>query len=151
MKRCKHLFLIAAILVATAWAGYAAHDARGGRQADRGGRQGDPRVFEMRTYYAHPGKMEALHARFRDHTNKLFVKHGMALVGFWSPIDEKQAEQKMVYILAFPSKEAADKSWEAFRNDPDWKTARAASEKDGPLVAKVESVYLKATDYSPIK
>ena len=105
----------------------------------------------MRTYYAHPGKMNALHARFRDHTNKLFVKHGMTLIGYWSPIDSKQAEQKLIYILAYPSKEAADKSWDAFRKDPDWNAARKASEKDGPLVAKVESVYMNPTDYSPIK
>jgi hypothetical protein len=109
------------------------------------------RVFEMRTYYAHPGKMKALHARFRDHTCKLFEKHGMTLIGFWSPTDPKEAEEKMVYILAYPSKEAADKSWAAFRSDPDWKVAREASEKDGPLVMKVDSVYLNPTDYSRIK
>jgi hypothetical protein len=111
----------------------------------------DTRVFEMRTYYAAPGKMEALHARFRDHTCKLFKKHGMEIVGFWSPIDPKEAGQKLVYILAYPSKEAADRSWKAFRDDPDWKAARAASEKDGTLVQKVESVYLNPTDYSPLK
>lgn len=111
----------------------------------------DNRVFEMRTYYAAPGKMAALHARFRDHTCKLFEKHGMTLIGFWSPINPKEADQKMVYILAFPSKEAAAKSWKAFSNDPDWKKAYAESEKDGKLVAKVESVYLNATDYSPVK
>src|SRR4030088_1340655 len=80
----------------------------------------DTRVFEMRTYYANPGKMDALHARFRDHTNKLFVKHGMTLIGFWSPIDAKEAEEKMIYILAYPSKDAAKKSWDAFKSDPDW-------------------------------
>jgi hypothetical protein len=111
----------------------------------------DTRVFELRTYYAHPGKMAALHARFRDHTCKLFKKHGMTLIGFWSPIDAKQADNKMVYMLAFPSKEAADKSWQAFKDDPAWKAAKDASEKDGPLVERVESVYLKATDYSPLK
>lgn len=111
----------------------------------------DQRVFEMRTYYAHPGKMKALHARFRDHTCKLFQKHGITLIGFWSPIDAKDAEEKMIYILAYPSKEAADKSWAAFRGDPDWKAAREASEKDGPLVKKVESVYMNPTDYSPVK
>jgi hypothetical protein len=105
----------------------------------------------MRTYYAAPGKMDALHARFRDHTNKLFVKHGMTLIGYWSPIDAKDAEQKMIYILAYPSKEAAAKSWKEFQDDPAWKTAKAASEENGKLVAKVESTYLKATDYSPIK
>src|SRR5262245_42516417 len=109
------------------------------------------RVFEMRTYYAAPGKMKALHARFRDHTCALFKKHGMELIGFWSPTDEKEAERKMVYILAFPSKEAADKSWQAFRDDPDWKKARAESEKDGKLVERLESVYLNPTDYSPLK
>jgi hypothetical protein len=120
-----------------------------------GGEQGDkkvtPRVFEMRTYYANPGKMKALHDRFRNHTNKLFEKHGITLIGFWSPIDPKEAEVKMVYILAYPSKAAADKSWNDFKSDPDWKAAKAASEKDGVLVKKVDSVYLNPTDYSPIK
>jgi NIPSNAP len=111
----------------------------------------DMRVFEMRTYYANPGKMKALHARFRDHTCKLFEKHGMTLIGFWSPIDKEKAEEMMVYILAYPSKEAADQAWKAFRDDPDWKKAKADSEKDGPLVKKVESVYLNPTDYSKLK
>jgi hypothetical protein len=111
----------------------------------------DARVFELRTYFANPGKMEALHARFRDHTNKLFEKHGMTIIAFWSPIDAKEAERKLIYILAFPNKEAADKSWKAFREDPDWIKAKAESEKDGVLVEKVDSVYMKATDYSPIK
>ncbi len=111
----------------------------------------DARVFEMRTYYAEPGKMTALHARFRDHTNTLFKKHGMDIIGYWVPIDPKEAEEKMVYILAYPSKEAAEKSWKAFRADPVWNTAREASEKDGKLVKKVDSVFLNPTDYSPIK
>jgi hypothetical protein len=111
----------------------------------------DTRVFEMRTYYANPGKMEALHARFRDHTCKLFEKHGMTLIGFWSPTDPKEAEKKMVYILAYPSKEAREKSWEAFQADPDWIKAKAESEKDGKLVDKVDILFLKGTDYSAIK
>lgn len=115
------------------------------------GKKVDTRVFEMRTYYAHPGQMNALHARFRDHTNKLFVKHGMTLIGYWSPMKAEDAEQKMIYVLAYPSKAAADKSWADFRSDPDWITARNASETEGPLVAKVESVFLNPTDYSPIK
>src|SRR5438034_7759041 len=105
--------------------GLTAADAGGGKVK---GKPMDTRVFEMRTYYANPGKMEALHARFRNHTNKLFVKHGMTLIGYWSPTDPKQAEDKLIYILAYPSKEAADKSWKAFRADPDWKKARAESE-----------------------
>jgi len=111
----------------------------------------DTRVFELRTYYASPGKMKALHARFRDHTNKLFEKHGMTIIGFWVPTDPKEAEEKLVYILAFPSREAATKSWEAFRNDPAWVEAKKESEKDGVLVKKVDSVFLNPTDYSPIK
>lgn len=109
------------------------------------------RVFEMRTYYANPGKMKALHARFRDHTCKLFEKHGITLIGFWSPIDPKQADDVMVYILAYPSKEAADKAWKAFREDPEWIKAKTESEKEGVLVKKVESVYMNPTDYSKIK
>ncbi len=138
------LGIIATVIVVAAWAGYSAHGVQGGKKVET-------RVFEMRTYYAHPGRMNAMHARFRDHTCKLFEKHGMTLIGFWSPIDKKSAEEKMVYILAYPSKEAADKSWAAFRKDPDWIKARDASEKDGPIVAKVDSVYLNPTDYSTIK
>jgi hypothetical protein len=136
--------LIAACLIAAGWIGYAANGTEGDKKVDT-------RVFEMRIYYANPGKMEALHARFRNHTNKLFVKHGMTLIGYWSPTDPKQAEEKLIYILAYPSKEAADKSWKAFREDPEWNKARAESEKNGVLVKRVESVYMNPTDYSPIK
>jgi hypothetical protein len=107
------------------------------------------RIFEMRTYYAHPGRMTALDSRFRDHTCKLFEKHGIQLVGFWKPMGK--ADEVMVYILAYPSKEAADKSWKAFREDPVWLKAKEDSEKSGPIVKKVESVFLSPTDYSPIK
>jgi hypothetical protein len=109
------------------------------------------RVFELRTYYAAEGKMNALHARFRDHTCKLFEKHGMTVVGFWTPTKPEEAQKKLIYILAYPSKEAADKSWKAFRTDPDWLAAKAGSEKDGTLVDKVESVYMNPTDYSALK
>ena len=137
--------LVVAAVLALAVLGFAGrHDAQGDKKVNE-------RVFEMRTYYAHPGKMKDLHARFRDHTCKLFEKHGMTLVGFWSPADAKEAEEKMVYLLAYPSKAAADKSWNGFRNDPAWKAAHKASEENGPLVAKVESVYLNPTDYSAIK
>ena len=111
----------------------------------------DMRVFEMRTYYAHHGKMKAMHARFRDHTCKLFEKHGMTLIGFWTPIDKEKSEEVLVYILAYPSKEAAEKSWDAFRKDPDWIKAKADSEKDGNIVKKADSVFLTGTDYSKLK
>lgn len=110
------------------------------------------KVFEMRTYYTAPGKMEDLHKRFRDHTCALFKKHGMELVGFWEPVDEKSGKgEKMVYILAYPSREAAAASWKAFGADPEWKKVREASEKNGKIVTRVESVFLDSLDYSPIK
>lgn len=112
----------------------------------------DSRTFEMRTYYAAPGKLEALNARFRDHTCRLFKKHGIELVGFWIPTDkEKGAENTLVYILAHKSREAAKKSYADFGNDPDWKKAQSESEANGKLVEKIESVFLGATDYSPVK
>jgi hypothetical protein len=112
----------------------------------------DSRCFEMRTYYAAPGKFEDMNRRFRDHTCALFKKHGMELVGFWIPQDKEQgSENTMVYILAHKSREEAKKSWAAFSNDPEWKKVRNESEANGKLVEKVESVYLSATDYSPMK
>jgi hypothetical protein len=111
----------------------------------------DDRVFELRTYYAAPGKMKALHARFRDHTCKLFKKHGMTLIGFWTPAAAKEADKKLIYMLAFPSRKEAEKSWKAFREDPEWKKVKDDSEKDGKLVDKLESVYMNPTDYSPMK
>ncbi len=112
------------------------------------------RVFEMRTYYASPGKLEALHARFRDHTTKLFEKHGMTNVGYWVPIDGQTGAASgntLVYILSYPSLEARKKSWDDFQNDAEWKSVKEASEKDGKLVDKVDSVFLSPTDYSAIK
>jgi NIPSNAP len=109
------------------------------------------RFFEMRTYIAAEGKLDALNARFRDHTNKLFVKHGMELIGYWTPTEGPAAQNTLVYILAYPDKESRDNSWKGFVNDPDWKKAHAESEKNGKLVDKVISQYLKPTDYSPIK
>ena len=109
------------------------------------------RVFELRTYTANEGKLEALHARFRNHTAKLFEKHGMTNVGYWSPKDAPLSQNSLVYVLAYPSREAANKSWEEFRNDPDWKKVKQESEANGELVKKVDSVYMDPTDYSPLK
>ncbi len=121
------------------------------RRSALGENKVDTRVFELRTYHAAPGKMEALHARFRDHTGKLFKKHDMTVIGFWTPVDAKESEKTLVYLLAFPSREAADESWKAFMADPEWKAAKEASEKDGKLVDKVDRVFLNPTDYSPLK
>jgi hypothetical protein len=109
------------------------------------------KVYELRVYHTNPGKLEALHARFRDHTCKLFQKHGIELIGFWTPIQGEEAKNTLYYILAFPNAEAQQKAWQGFRDDPDWKKAKADSEKDGVLVNKVDSTNLKATDYSPLR
>ncbi len=109
------------------------------------------RFFEMRTYIANDGKLDALHARFRDHTNKLFVKHGIEIIGYWVPTDEKESKNTLIYILAYPSKEARDKSWKEFGADPVWKKAYEESHKDGVLVKQVISKFMTPTDYSPIK
>ena len=102
----------------------------------------------MRVYYAAPGKLDALNARFKDHTMKLFEKHGLTNIGYFVPTGENK-DNKLVYWIAAPSKEARDKSFKAFGADPDWKKAAAESEKDGKLVTKVDSVFLAVTDYSP--
>ncbi|MBV9122904.1 MAG: NIPSNAP family protein [Planctomycetes bacterium] len=140
-------FWLSLVGVGLAVAGVAVVAAAGPREE----KKVDTRFFEMRTYHAAPGKMEALHARFRDHTCKLFAKHGITIIGFWNPADPKEADRTLIYLLAYPSRQAHDQSWEAFQNDPEWKAAKAESEKDGKLVDRVESVFLHPTDYSPIK
>jgi NIPSNAP len=132
------------VVVAVAVASYAAG-------VEQGEKRANGRVFELRTYTAAPGKMEALNARFREHTCKLFENHGMTNIGYWNPASPADADKKLIYILAFPSREAAAKSWKAFGDDPEWRAVRKASEKNGKLVTKVESVYLTPTDYSPLK
>ena len=136
--------LRAIVVLSLATAGLALYAAQGDEKMNT-------RVFELRTYYAAPGKIEALHARFRDHTCKLFEKHHMTIVGFWSPTDEQEAQRKLVYLLAFRSQEAAAKSWKDFQADPEWKAVKEASEKNGSLVERIESVYLKPTSYSALK
>jgi hypothetical protein len=107
----------------------------------------DSRLYEMRTYHAAPGKLEALEARFRDHTVKLFEKHGMTNIGYWVPLDNP--DNKLIYILAYPSRKASAASWRAFSADPEWQKVRKDSEAKGRLVTRVEQRYMTATDYSP--
>ena len=109
------------------------------------------RIFEIRTYTAPPGKLDALHARFRDHTMRLFARHGMTNVGYWIPTDSVRSKNTIIYILAYPSREAARASWAAFGRDPEWRQVRAESEANGPIVERVESVFMTPTDYSPIR
>lgn len=107
----------------------------------------DTRCYEMRVYFAAPGKLDDLNARFRQHTCKLFEKHGMQNVGYWMPIENP--DRKLVYLLAYPSREARDRAWKAFGADPEWQQVAKSTEANGRLVAKVESRFLTATDYSP--
>jgi hypothetical protein len=133
--------LIVAIFLLGFWLG----------KTTQGHAEGKGRIFELRTYTASEGKLDALHARFRNHTTQLFQKQGMTNIGYWIPTDTPLSQNTLVYILAYPSREAAKKSWEAFTNDPVWKKVKEESEVNGRLVSKVDSVYLEATDYSPMK
>src|SRR3954469_20587802 len=108
----------------------------------------DSKVYELRIYYSPEGKLDTLHARFRDHTMRLFEKHGIQNVGYWVPIDNK--ENKLAYIIAHPSREAAKENWAAFFKDPEWQKVAKESEANGKIVAKVESYFMELTDYSPM-
>src|SRR3954464_15744655 len=98
-------------------------------------------VYELRTYFAAPGKLDDLNARFRNHTLKIFEKHGIKSVGYWMPLDNP--DHKLIYMLSYPSRDAAKKSWKDFFADPQWQAAQKASEADGKIVSKVDSVFLK--------
>ncbi len=104
-------------------------------------------VYEMRTYTAHEGKLDNLLARFREHTCKLFEKHGMTNVGYFVPTADNN--NQLVYFLSYPSRDARDVSWAAFLNDADWKAVYQKSRSDGPLVKAVDSKFMVTTDYSP--
>ena len=117
-----------------------------GAKADAKGR-----VFELRTYTTNEGKLEALHSRFRNHTTRLFEKHGMTNIGYWQPTDSSFSQNTLIYVLAYPNREAARRSWEAFQNDPEWKKAKESSEVNGKLVSKVDSIFMEPTDYSVMK
>jgi hypothetical protein len=106
-------------------------------------------VFELRTYTPGSDKLEALQARFRDHTLRLFAKHGMEVIGLWLT-DDPGVDQRLIYLLKFPSRDAAKTSWQAFREDTDWIDVKTRTDADGALAAAVESIYLRATDFSPL-
>ena len=109
------------------------------------------RIFELRTYTAPDGKLGELHARFRNHTLRIFEKHGMTNVIYMAPLDAPASENQLVYLLAHKSREAAKESWAAFQNDPEWKKVASESQVNGRIITKVDSVFLSATDYSPLK
>lgn len=108
----------------------------------------DARLYELRTYHAAPGKFEALKTRFRDHTLRFFDKHGITSVAYWTTVEET-GDGTLVYVVSYPDRQAREASWAAFRADPGWQAAQKASEADGKLTVKVDSVFLKAADFSP--
>lgn len=111
----------------------------------------EPRVYELRTYTTPPGKLPDLQKRFREHTMEIFVRHGMTNIGYWTPMDSARRDNTIVYLLAYPSRAARDTSWAAFGKDPEWREVSKASEANGKIVQKVESVFLTPTDFSPMQ
>lgn len=122
-----------------------------GRQTVQGNNAAANRVYELRVYHAAPGKLQDLHARFRNHTLRLFEKHGMRNVVYLSPQEKPASEDTLVYLVSHVSRETAKISWEEFRKDPEWIKAKMESEKNGSLTTKVESTFFDPTDYSPMK
>ena len=106
-------------------------------------------VYELRVYHAYEGKLNDLLKRFREHTTKLFERHGIKNVAYWTPLDEPAKSKTLIYILEHPSREAAAANWKAFQDDPEWKRVHDQSEVNGKLVDKVDSTYMALTDFSP--
>ena len=106
-------------------------------------------VYELRVYHAAPGKLGELLARFRDHTTKLFEKHGMKVIAYWTPLDEPDKGNTLIYILQHPSREAATANWKSFQDDPEWKRVKEESEANGKLAEKIDSTFMALTDFSP--
>lgn len=127
----------AALLPATLWAA---------SQQDNANSTG---VYELRVYHAAPGKLADLLKRFREHTVEIFNRHGMKSVAYWTPLDEPDKSNTLIYILYHPSREAASANWKAFQDDPEWKRVHDQSEVNGKLVDKVDSTYMALTDFSP--
>jgi hypothetical protein len=106
-------------------------------------------VFELRIYHCYDGKLPDLLTRFRDHTTRLFEKHGMKNIAYWTPTDDPIKDKTLIYILSHPSRDAATANWKAFGADPDWQSVQAKSEANGKLVEKVDSTFMTLTDFSP--
>ncbi|GAC1416337.1 MAG: hypothetical protein NVSMB62_05900 [Acidobacteriaceae bacterium] len=136
------------MMVGIGAAGLLLEAARSEAQGTRAAASADT-VYELRVYHTFPGKLEGLLARFRDHTMTIFRRHGIENVAYWTPTEDPLKDNALFYILRHPSREAAKANWAAFRDDPEWKQVSAASEANGKLVEKVDSTFLKLTDFSP--
>lgn len=109
------------------------------------------KVFEMRTYTTHEGKLQDLHDRFREHSIEILARHGMESVAYWVPEDPELSNNTLIYIITHESRDIADENWQSFFDDPEWQKVYEESHADGPLVDEVESVFMKATPYSPLQ
>jgi len=113
--------------------------------------QAGKHVYELRTYTAPEGKLGELNARFRNHTRRIFEKHGMKNVLYMTPQDAPDSQNTLIYVLEHQSRDAAKKSWAAFSADPEWKKVAEESQVNGRLTSKIVSVFGDPTDYSPMK
>ncbi len=107
-------------------------------------------IYELRIYTANPGKLAALQARFRDHTRRLFERHGITSVGYWTNVVGGRSDE-LWYLLAFKDVAHRERAWATFMADPEWQQARAASEVDGPLTHHIENRLMAPTDFSPLQ
>ncbi len=119
------------------------------KNTERVGELPSTAVYELRVYHTYEGKLDDLLKRFREHTMRIFEKHGMANVAYWTPTDDPLKGRTLFYVIAHASREAATASWKAFGDDPEWKSVQAKSEANGKLVEKVDSTFLTLTDFSP--
>ena len=113
--------------------------------------QSNGKVFELRTYTTMEGKLPNLLARFRDHTRRIFEKHGITNIAYWVPQDAPESENTLIYIIAHDNRDAAAESWKDFIADPEWTEVSRASQVDGRIVSNVVSVFMEATDFSGLK
>ncbi len=114
--------------------------------------QSTGKVFELRTYTTNEGKLPNLLARFRDHTRRIFERHGIENIAYWVPQDAPESENTLIYIIAHDSRDAATESWKNFIADPEWQEVSRASQVDGQILAKAPvAVFMEATDFSGLK
>src|SRR5437762_11755669 len=144
----------AALFPASLWAAVSPQEAKTGLLGDPAAQQDNTNpkgstVYELRVYHAAPGKLGELLARFRDHTIKIFDRHGLKSVAYWTPVDEPQKSNTLIYMLQHPSREEAAANWKSFQDDPEWKTVRDKSEANGKLTEKIDSTFMALTDFSP--
>lgn len=141
----RNTFVVAGFALAFA-AGYAVRGSVPGVAVAHA--QAAGKVWELRTYTAAPGKFDALNARFKDHTLRIFAKHGVSNITYLTPTEGPMMGNTLIYTIPHASRAAADKFWADFQADPEWVKAKAASEANGPITTKVDRVWLKVTDYS---